>query len=180
MCASYAGSMTWIAPSVERVDEPFTGDERQTLEGFLEWGRHTFLHKCAGLTGEQLAMRAVPPSNLSLLGLMRHLTDVDRTWIRRRFAGQDLPSVNVEPDRPDAAFDDLDPEQAERAYGLLVEEWELCRQAISGSRLDETFEHPRFGTMSLRWILSHLCSEYDRHNGHADLLRECIDGKTGS
>jgi uncharacterized damage-inducible protein DinB len=172
--------MSWVAPDVQRVDEPFAGDERATLVGFLEWGRQTLLHKCAGLTAEQLADRAVPPSTLSLLGLIRHVTEVERTWFRRRFAGQDLPDLYGGADRPDAEFTEVDPDQAEAAYSLLVAEWQLCREAISGRALEETFPHPRFGPMSLRWILCHMASEYQRHNGHADLLRERIDGRTGT
>lgn len=171
--------MIWVAPDVERVDEPFTGDERSTLEGFLEYGRHTLLFKCAGLTGEQLALRAVPPSPLSLLGLIRHVTETERAWIRHRFAAQDVPRIYGRPDAPDAAIDEVDPGQAEAAHAQLVAEWELCRDAIRGRGLEETFEHPRYGSMSLRWILHHLCAEYDGHNGHADLLRERIDGRTG-
>ncbi|MEQ7129455.1 DinB family protein [Actinopolymorpha sp. B11F2] len=172
--------MSWIAPEVERVDEPFTGDERSTLEGFLEWGRYTLLHKCGGLTAEQLALQAVPPSTLSLLGLIRHVTEVERSWFRQRFAGQDVPGIYNRPGKPDADFEDVDPRQAEATYNLLVNEWHLSRDAMCGRSLDETFAHPRFGPMSLRWILCHMCSEYDRHNGHADMLRERIDGRTGT
>ncbi|MGO9784378.1 MAG: DUF664 domain-containing protein [Streptosporangiaceae bacterium] len=83
--------MTWIAPDASRADEPLTGDERATLEGLLDWHRATLLWKCSGLTGEQLARRAVPPSNLSLLGLIRHVADAERAWFRRRAGGQPVP-----------------------------------------------------------------------------------------
>ena len=75
--------MSWTAPAVTRIDEPFTGPERGILEGFLDWHRSTLLWKCAGLTGEQLALASVPPSNLSLLGIVRHMADVERAWFRR-------------------------------------------------------------------------------------------------
>ncbi|MDQ3716945.1 MAG: DinB family protein [Actinomycetota bacterium] len=172
--------MNWIAPEIGRVDEPFTGDELSTLEGFLEWGRYTLLHKCAGLAADQLVLRPVPPSRLSLLGLIRHLTDVERSWFRRRFAAEDVPLLYSRPGMPDAAFEDVDPGGAETDYAALVSEWELSRLAICDRKLDETFAHPSYGPMSLRWILCHMCSEYDRHNGHADLLRESIDGRAGS
>ncbi|HEX5506023.1 MAG TPA: DinB family protein [Thermomicrobiales bacterium] len=170
--------VTWTAPEIARVDEPFVGDERALLEGFLAWHRATLLHVCAGLTGEQLVMRAVPPSNLSLLGLVRHLADVERTWFRRRFAGEDVPSLYARPDRPDAAFDEVDPARAEADVAALVAEWEHCRQAVAGLSLDATYSSPRWGAMSLRWAYLHLIREYALHNGHAELLRECIDGTT--
>ena len=85
--------MTWTAPAVTRVDEPFTGDERAMLEGFLDWYRATLLFKCQGLSAQQLAEQAVPPSNLSLIGLLRHLTEVERGWFRRRIDGADLDRV---------------------------------------------------------------------------------------
>ena len=78
--------MTWKAPDVERPEGPLTGPERPLLQAFLDWQRATLLYKCAGLTGEQLARRTVPPSSLSLLGLVRHMTRVERAWFRMRFA----------------------------------------------------------------------------------------------
>jgi len=79
--------VTWKAPEVERPDGPLTGPERPMVQAFLDWQRATLLHKCAGLTGEELARQAIPPSGLSLLGLVRHLTKVERVWFRKRFAG---------------------------------------------------------------------------------------------
>lgn len=94
--------MLWTAPEIRRGHaEPLLGNERAVLEGWLEYHRTTLLLKCAGLTAEQLAQRAVPPSNLSLLGLIRHLTDVERGWLRRKVAGQHLPAVHGK----DAAFE---------------------------------------------------------------------------
>lgn len=148
------------------------------LEGFLDRHRTSLLYKCVGLTAEQLAMQAVPPSNLSLLGLIRHVTDVERTWFRRRFLGKDLPPLYSRPDRPDAAFDELDPSQASAATDALVREWDLCRKELKGASLNDTFVSERWGEMSLRWIYLHLIGEYTQHCGHADLLRERIDGKT--
>ncbi|HEX4254864.1 MAG TPA: DUF664 domain-containing protein, partial [Streptosporangiaceae bacterium] len=77
----------WTVPPVTRHREPVTAGERETLDGLLEWHRATFWWKCAGLTGAQLALRPVPPSSLSLLGLARHLTDTERAWFRRRVGG---------------------------------------------------------------------------------------------
>jgi hypothetical protein len=84
----------WTAPDVTRIDEPFTGPERGILDGFLDWHRSTLLWKCAGLTGEQLALTSVPPSNLSLLGIVRHMADMERAWFRIRFRGEPLPRLS--------------------------------------------------------------------------------------
>lgn len=170
--------MPWTAPPCPPADEPFGGDERAMLEGFLDWHRAALLHRCAGLTGAQLARRAVPPSTLSLLGLVRHLTDVERTWFRRRFAGEPIDSRYARPDAPDAAFDELDPAQAEAAHAALVAEWAACRRAIAALPLDATYVSARWGPMSLRWAFLHLIREYALHQGHAELLRERIDGAT--
>jgi hypothetical protein len=172
--------MVWIAPPIVRVDEPFAGDERAMLEGFLDWHRATLLHKCAGLTGEQLVQRAVPPSRLSLLGLVRHAADVERTWFRRRFCGEEVAPLYWRADAPEAAFEELAPEQAEADIAALVGEWTAIRQATAGLSLDATFVSERWGQMSLRWIYLHMIREYALHNGHADLLRECIDGAVDS
>jgi hypothetical protein len=169
----------WTVPEVVRRDEPFVGEERAMLEGFLDWHRASLLSKCVGLTAEQLALHAVPPSNLSLLGLIRHLADVERTWFRRRFLGKDLTPLYARPDRPDAAFEEADPGQASAAIDTLVREWDLCRDELRGASLDDIYLSERWGEMSLRWIHLHLIGEYAHHNGHADLLRERIDGRTG-
>jgi uncharacterized damage-inducible protein DinB len=172
--------MTWTASDVTRHDEPFVGDERAMLEGFLDWHRDTLLVKCAGLTGEQLAAQACPPSNLSLLGLVRHMTDVERTWFRIRWGGQTIDRVYARQDRPDAAFEEVDPAHAERDIARLTAEVELARQAVADLPLDTIFVSERWGEMSLRWGLCHMIEEYARHNGHADLIRERVDGRTGA
>jgi hypothetical protein len=170
--------MTWIAPEVDRPDTPLVADERVMLEGWLGWHRATLLRKCAGLTGERLAERAVPPSSLSLLGLVRHMTDVERAWFRRRFAGEDIDGVYHTRTWDDADFDDLDPKRAEDDYARLIEECRLADAAAAGASLDDTFHHSG-GVFSLRWVYHHMIEEYARHNGHADLLRERVDGVTG-
>lgn len=172
--------VTWTAPEIARVREPFVADERQMLEGFLDFYRATLLHKCAGLDGEQLALRAVPPSNLSLLGLIRHMTNVERSWFRRRFAGESIDRLYATDDNEDADLDDVDPADAESAYAAFVAELDAVRAAIAGHGLDETFFHERYQlTMSLRWVCLHMIEEYARHCGHADLIRERVDGTIG-
>ncbi|MDT7783147.1 MAG: hypothetical protein QOF58_1566, partial [Pseudonocardiales bacterium] len=100
-----SGHMTWTAPEVELPDEPLLGPERPMLETWLDRHRATFLQNCAGLTGEQLATASTPPSNLTLLGLIRHLSDVERMWFRVRLAGQDVKPRYSEPPSWDAGFE---------------------------------------------------------------------------
>jgi hypothetical protein len=155
----------------------FVADERTTLEGFLDKQRTTLLWKCAGLTGEQLARRAISPSSLSLLGLVRHLTEAERGHFRREFAY--VPHPYSTDDQPDAAFADASAGTAEQDIDTLIAEWDLARAAIAGAALDDCFTDPEIGQISLRTLLNHMIEEYARHIGHADLLRECIDGVTG-
>jgi uncharacterized damage-inducible protein DinB len=173
--------VTWTAPPATRVDGPFVGDERGTLEGFLDWYRGTLLRKCAGLSAEQLARRAVLPSSLSLIGLVRHMTEVERAWLRRRIGGESAGHVYNSSESPDADFNDAGPATAEADYDAFVRELDLARAAAAGHALDEAIIHERHQVeMSMRWIYLHVIEEYARHTGHADLIRECIDGATGS
>jgi len=149
------------------------------LDGFLDHYRASLLRRCSGLTAEQLAQRSVPPSSLSLLGIVRHLTDVERTYFRLRWGGEQIASYYSTPERPDAAFDDADPAHAERDLGRLVAEQSAARQAVTDLPLEMIFVSERWGKMSLRWALTHVLAEYAAHCGQADLLRERIDGRTG-
>jgi hypothetical protein len=173
--------MTWIAPDAERAEPPLIGAERMLLEHYLDYHRQTLLVKCAGLTPEQLVMRAVPPSTMTLLGLVRHLAEVERSWFRRRLAGEEIDFLYVDIDsNPDGEFDDVDPAHAERDFDIYRREVPAARAAAAGRSLDDTFVHPyRQVEMSLRWVYLHMIEEYARHNGHADLIRERIDGATG-
>jgi len=177
------GPMTWTAPEIQRVDAPFIADERTMLDGWLDYHRQTLLHKCAGLTGDQLKIRAVEPSSLTLLGLVRHMAEVERSWFRRRFAGEKIDFVYFNEDNldTDADFDDVDAANAEADLATFRAEVELARSVVAGRSLDETFLHPhRQAEMDLRWVYVHMIEEYARHNGHADLIRERIDGRTGA
>jgi hypothetical protein len=170
--------VTWTAPDVERPDGELDSDERPMVEEFLTWQRSTLLLKCAGLTGEQLARRSVEHSSLSLLGLIRHLAKVERIWFRERFAGQPIERLYSTDEWKDADFEDLDPSKAEEDYARYLEECRLADAAVADASLDDTFtlnDKPA----SLRLIYLHMIEEYARHNGHADLLREGIDGVTG-
>lgn len=171
--------MTWTAPEIARTRTTPLGDERTILESWLEFHRRTLLRKCGGLSAEQLRRRAVEPSTLSLLGLVRHMAKVERLWFRNRFLGEDVPLLFSSLDNPDGEFDDVDSADAEADFATFEAEVAYARGVAAGRSLDETFELAPRGTMSLRWIYVHMIEEYARHNGHADLLRERIDGVTG-
>ncbi|MDQ1647952.1 MAG: hypothetical protein QOG60_9 [Frankiaceae bacterium] len=172
--------MPWIAPPADRTEPPPTGEERSALEGWLDYHRATLQQKCTGLTDEQLKQRAVPPSGLSLLGLVRHLADVERSWFRQRMDGQKLADLYGTDEHPDADFEGVDAADAASDLATLGREVERARATAATHHLDDTFAHPRTGTVyTLRWVYLHMIEEYARHNGHADLLRERIDGVTG-
>jgi uncharacterized damage-inducible protein DinB len=173
--------MTWTAPEVSRTEPPTVAGERAALEGWLDFHRETLLFKCQGLTGEQLVKRAVAPSSLSLLGLVRHMAEVERSWFRRRLAGQDeLGFLYCSDAAPDGDFDFAEASEAAADFATFTRECELARQAAEGRSLDDTFRHTgREETIDLRWVYLHMIEEYARHNGHADILREQIDGVTG-
>jgi uncharacterized damage-inducible protein DinB len=166
-------------PKDDRFEPPQVGDERATLEGFLDFHRDTLLWKCAGLGDEQLRERSVPPSQLSLHGLVRHLAAVERSWFRQRFAGQDVPDLFYTEDNPDGDFLDTAGADAAADVATFRAEVEAVKRTVRDRSLDETFTDQRGRTFSLRWIYVHMIEEYARHNGHADLLRERIDGATG-
>ncbi|MBW5426241.1 DUF664 domain-containing protein, partial [Streptomyces sp. BG9H] len=154
-------------------------DERASLTAFLQYQRETLAMKCAGLTVGQLKERAVPPSDMSLLGLVRHLAEVERSWFRNVLNGEALKAnwrgrLPGEPADFDVA--DADPDEA---FGVWHAECARSRAVVDAlDSLDATGEHDG-ETYSLRYVLTHMIEEYARHNGHADLLRERIDGVTG-
>jgi uncharacterized damage-inducible protein DinB len=133
--------------------------------------------KCSGLDDAQLKRRAAEPSTLSLLGLVRHMTEVERSWFRRRIAGEspDVAGPIYYTDaRRDDDFDALDSTEVSAVFDRYLQEIELCRRIFEAADLDAVV-----GENSVRWIVTHMLEEYARHNGHADLLRERIDGRTG-
>jgi len=174
------GRVIWTAPVVPRAGGSLIAPESEMLRGLLDWHRSTLLFKCAGLSGEQLAQTPISGSNLSLLGLIRHLAKVERVWFRRRFGGEQIDNLYSTSHRPDADFEDVDPAQAETDYAQLLAEQEMARQATAGSALDTTCVHPDGDEVSLRMVFNHMIAEYARHNGHADLIRQCVDGDTGA
>ncbi|MFC8286962.1 DinB family protein [Streptomyces cyaneofuscatus] len=164
-----------------RVGPPSFGSERETLRAFLDYHRATLAMKCEGLTDEQLREKSMEPSALSLLGLVRHMTEVERAWFRRTFEDRDAPMVWSEKTDFQAAYDASASTRAE-AFTAWEAEVEISRriEREAGS-LDLAGYQPRWGEeVSLRMVMVHVLLEYGRHNGHADLLREGVDGTVGA
>lgn len=175
----------FVAPAEDpRSQAPTTG-ERATLLSYLDAYRRTLELKCAGLDPDALARRSVPPSNLSLLGLVRHLADVERHWFRRVLAGEDVPYLFRTADDRDAAFDDARPDAAavEAAWAAWRGEVAFAERYVDEAPDLEVTGRLRAGAtdeeIALREVLVHLIEEYARHCGHADFLRERIDGRVG-
>jgi uncharacterized damage-inducible protein DinB len=171
----------WIAPAVDRGEPALESPERRALEEWLDFHRDTLLWKCSGLTAEQLKQRSVPPSRLSLLGLVRHMTEVERWWFRMHADQQDL-EFPYDPKSVGDDFEDLDTADAVANLRAYRDEIDASKAAVSGKGLDDVVpsrgDHPE-RTRDIRWIYLHMIEEYARHNGHADLIREKIDGQTG-
>lgn len=169
---------------VDQDDDPReTGaaavDERGTLLDYLRRYRLTLEMKCAGLDAEQLARRSVPPSTMSLLGLVRHLAEVERHWFRRAMAGHDAPKLYCSELDPDGDWNGAtaDPAAVDDAWHAWRTEVAFAEQFVAGTADLGT---PGAGRpVQLRDVLVHLIEEYARHCGHADLLRERIDGRVG-
>jgi uncharacterized damage-inducible protein DinB len=165
----------------ERIDPPVTGGERETLRGFLDYHRATLAWKCDGLSDEELRRRSMPPSTLSLLGLVRHLAEVERTWFRKVMAGEDIPNVWSTDNDYQVAYDPTGSTRAEAFAAWQAEVEHARRIEREAESLDVTAPNKRHGgVVSLRWVLLHLIHEYARHNGHADLIREGVDGTVGA
>jgi uncharacterized damage-inducible protein DinB len=169
--------------ATDRARPPQDADEREMLTGRLEQHRGILIWKCEDLTAEQLRRRAVPPSTLSLLGLVRHMSDVERGWFQQVFLGKDVPDLYDRSADEDADFDEVDQADPAEAFNAFERECAASRQILAqapsldvlGQQKSERTGQP----WSLRWIVTHMIEEYARHNGHADLLRECVDGSTG-
>lgn len=179
-----AAEQTVIVPEHQdtRTNGPMTGAERAVLDHWLDLYRDTVLLKIAGLEGDQLARRSVPPSSLSLIGVVRHLTEVEAYWLRVVLLDeQDMPDYYCKPASPDGDFDDIDGANAASDVAAFraelattranAEEWTDLDSPVRGLRQNKP--------VNLRWILAHLIEEYARHLGHMDLLREAVDGRTG-
>jgi uncharacterized damage-inducible protein DinB len=164
-----------------RMGGPSLGGERATLCEFLRGQRLTLEIKCADLDAEQLARRSVEPSTLSLLGLVRHMAEVERTWFRTRFAGQHEGKRYQHPDDPDGDFNGAvaDDEVVKEAWAAWREEIAFADEFIDDHDFDFVGDDGRGDPITLRELIVHMIEEYARHNGHADLIRERIDGRVG-
>jgi Protein of unknown function (DUF664) len=168
--------------TTQRAEPALDAGERDMLNGWLDYHRATLIGKCRGLTDDQLRERSVPPSALSLLGLVRHMAENERAWFRIRLAGEDLPWVFCAEDNPDGDFDNVDTADVAGDFAVFERECQAARRAaaavpdldVLSQKAGRAGEH-----FSARWIITHMIEEYARHNGHADLLRERIDGATG-
>jgi hypothetical protein len=170
---------TWTAPPVERSQPDRLLGEKATLDAFLDLQRRTLLTKCAGLTEDQLKSRPNPGSKMSLLGLVRHLTEVEE-WFAE-FAQVPMLDRYITEANDDGDWDDIDTADAGANIAEYQAQWDRSASLIGDSALHDTVVlNPASGKQtSLRWIYLHVLLEYARHLGHADILRERIDGSTG-
>jgi hypothetical protein len=168
--------------TVDRAEPPLVAHEREMLAAWLDFHRNTLVVKCAGLTGGQLRVRAVPPSSLSLLGLVRHMAEGEHQWFTLVLGGEQeaqAPYPYYTDDNPDADFDEVDGAEVAEAFQTWRSACAAARERVAAApSLDVTgIQDGR--EFSLRWIMVHMIEEYARHNGHADLLRQRIDGAVG-
>ncbi|MFD7087173.1 DinB family protein [Streptomyces sp. NPDC059896] len=164
-----------------RIAPPTLGSERETLRAFLDYHRATLAMKCEGLADEELRQRSMPPSTLSLLGLVRHMAEVERAWFRRVFEDNDAPMVWSDTTDFQAAYDASASTRAEAFTAWEAEVENSRRIERDAGSLDLAGRQPRWGEeVSLRMVMVHVLLEYGRHNGHADFLREGVDGTVGA
>jgi uncharacterized damage-inducible protein DinB len=162
-----------------RVEPPFLLDERDMLEQWLEFHRVTLLLKCEGLNDYQRKARPVASSKLSLHGLVRHMAEVERNWfIRVLLTRTDTPSIWADSTVDDSDLVPLDAADWDADLAAWLQQCDRSRDAAANLSLEDT--GVRHGQpCSLRWIYVHMIEEYARHNGHADLIRELVDGAVG-
>jgi len=175
-------TVTWPSNLPERKYPSRLSEEKQALDEWIDFHRATLLSKCEGLTAEQLKTRSVEPSRLSLLGLIRHMSDVERGWFRLHAAREDVAYTYSTDAEPEADFLKVETADASADLAHFAAECQRCREATANLSLDEVVPshgHHSERTRNIRWIYLHMIEEYARHNGHADLLRERIDGATG-
>jgi uncharacterized damage-inducible protein DinB len=167
--------------TVERLIPPQDAGERQMLTAWLDLHRATLAHKCEGLSDDQLREQSVPPSSLSLLGLVRHMAEVERNWFRPLLAGEQMAGLWAAGEvlDPEPAFDEAATADVAVAFAAWRAECDRARELTNAAASLEVTGMRGGARFSLRWVMVHLIEEYARHNGHADLLRERIDGSTG-
>jgi uncharacterized damage-inducible protein DinB len=164
-----------------RPDPPMMGSERESLRGWLDYHRATLAWKCDGLGEDELRQRSMPPSTLTLLGLVRHMAEVERHWFRRVIAGETIRHVWSEEWDFQAAYDAQHSTRGEAFTAWQVEIAESRRIEEAVASLDDHFRVDSWECdATLRTVLLHLIHDYARHNGHADFLRQGIDGTVGA
>ncbi len=163
----------------ERTEPPFAAGEREMVTAFLDWQRASIPCKLAGLSDEELR-QPHHPSGLTLLGIVKHLAAVEMSWFRFDFANEDPAAI---PDlQPYEAYWTILPEESTAdILGLYRREVERSRAIVASASLDDVAQGPEVDVpdLTLRWILVHMIEETARHAGHADLLREAVDGRVG-
>jgi len=164
-----------------RIGPPLIASEREMVRAFLDYHRATLEMKCEGLSDEELRRQSMPPSTLSLLGLVRHMAEVERTWFRRVINAEDIPLVWSAEGDFQAAYDAGTASRAEAFDTWRAEVEQSRRIEAAAESLDLTGYQPRWSQeVSLRLVMLHVLLEYARHNGHADFLREGVDGTVGA
>ncbi|MFD7612332.1 DinB family protein [Streptomyces sp. NPDC059828] len=164
-----------------RIGPPVRGGEREMLRAFLDFHRATLAMKCEGLSDEELRRQSMPPSTLSLLGLVRHMAEVERSWFRRVIAAEEIPLVWSDEGDYQVAYDATTATRSEAFAAWEAEVGHARRIEREAESLDVTGYQARWDEeVSLRLVMLHLIHEYARHNGHADFLREGIDGTVGA
>ncbi|GIF13667.1 DinB family protein [Actinoplanes teichomyceticus] len=172
----------WARPEQDPRTNGTPVGELETIREYLSNYRRTLAMKCEDLSPEQLAARSVPPSTMSLLGLVRHMAKVEHLWFQATLRGSDMPAPFWSADRRDVDFDGATPDAAVVREAFVTWEAQVAGadRVLDGlTDLGAMVALPKGGESSVRDILIHLIEEYARHCGHADLLRECIDGRTG-
>ncbi|MDC0770595.1 DinB family protein [Streptomyces sp. HD] len=168
--------------TTERREPANTAGERTMLEGWLDYHRQTLAWKCEGLTDAQLRTASVEPSELSLMGLVRHMAEVERGWFRKVLTAEDPGPIYYTDEDQDGEFHLSESDTWAEAYATWQSEIETARRNAARFDLDDLSEGKSRRTgeqFNLRWIYTHMIEEYARHNGHADLVRERLDGATG-
>lgn len=173
-----AASAVWPVPRTVAI--PREGGELAMLTAYLDYYRETFELKCAGVDPAQLSRRSSPPSAMSLHGLARHLAGVERWWFAINFAGLDLPMLYYSDNDPNQDFGSLDGDPLQ-ALAVWRAECDRSRKIVTNAAgLDAMGAIARNGGYTLRWLMLRMIAEYAQHAGHADLLREGIDGAVGA
>ncbi len=170
-----------MAPGLVRDDPPLVTDELTALSTWLDYHRTTLQQKCEGLSPEQMVLKSVPPSDMTMLGLLRHMTGVEWWWFEHVFAGESTPDpIDPTGEDPQIEWHALDPSLVDQAGDDFARQCARSRGVVdAATSLDALSASAERPERDLRWVMVHMIEEYARHNGHADLLRECIDGVVG-